>query len=475
MNDLFDKVLRVFGDLAMDKSLLWDVDVFRLPGFVAEHLAVKLSAEGLGDWLSKLKEVARNLFFDSSRRPLFRKFLVEKRRISIIDELRAWADAESGRYRGILQSVGESDVRVLGDVVDDNPMILGGGAWGLVDLEFSPETAKRSKDGKLVESPIVVVNFTPFIASVGDLQILKDARGEFTFEEWVNVLVNTLGFNHEAYQTMERKLALISRLLPLIEENLYTVEFGPKATLKSLVYKNVGRYVKLIRGTVSSEVLFYDPKKGLHGEVAVRDSIVFEDLAKSVFKEAKELASSIASFMASSLYDMGGGKAKSRCSMAFLVDAEFEGKNEYSIIESFVHAFPRPLMTLSFMENIHGVVRGWIIPKATPLGHYLSQGLGISLDYFSEALHSLRKLSLVNEVDRCLEIYGANTAIDEVAVKKLSSAFVKLLFPNLEFDREELKVVVSLAVEMRRKVNDWLCRTFPTSAVSSKLYFKVKA
>jgi len=129
---------------------------------------------------------------------------------------------------------------------------------------------------------------------------------------------------------------------------------------------------------------------------------------------------------------------------------------------------------LTLIDRIRGVVPGWELPKIGRARYHLSQGYGIALDYFSEALHELRKESLVGEVGRHVEILGNATIRDERAVKKIVGAFIKLLFPNLEFDKRELQAVVQYAVELRQRVRDWLHKLSPGEFPREELSYKVR-
>lgn len=474
VGDLYAKIRRAFGDYAVDKSLLHETEISRLPGFVAEYLITEFAAEYPDDWQTRLREFIKQHYFEASEKEYLKHRLVEERRIKIIDELRVWVDLESGEHRGIIPSIGESDVRVPPDIARNYPMTMITGMWGLIELEYSPETARISEN--FVENPVIVTGFTPFQAPTSDPKILAEARGYFTFEEWLDVLINTIGYNHNAYPGIGRKLVLLSRLLPLVEENLHIVEFGPKATGKTYVFRNVSRYTRIIvGGMISPAALFYNLRNGMPGEIAVRDSVVFDEISKVRFPNPDEIVAKLKDFMESGQYERGRQRVTSGCSLAMLGNVEVEEREgAYVPVEDLTYILPKPMRDSALIDRIRGLIPGWELPKIGRARHYLSQGFGIALDYFSEALHTMRKESLVGEVGKHVELIGNTTIRDEKAIKKIISAFMKLLLPNLQFDKSELKVVVEYAVEMRQMIRDWLHKLSPGEFPKERLSYAIK-
>ena len=461
--DIFAKIKRAFGDYAVDKKLLQEAVVSKLPGFVAEYLMTEFSLQYPSDWMNRLREFVKKHYFEASEKEYVKHLLVEEKRIKIIDELRIWVDLETGEHRAIISSIGENDVRVPADIARSHPNTMITGMWGLIELEYSPETARTDQKGELLENPVMVVDFQPFQSPTSDPGILREARREFSFEEWLDVLINTVGYNHNAYPTTERKLALLSRLLPLVEENVHLVEFGPRATGKTFIFRNASRYTRIIvGGMISPAALFYNLRSGIPGEIAVRDAVVFDEISRVRFPNPDEIVAKLKDFMESGHYERGKQKVTSGCSIVMLGNVEVEERGGvYVPVEDFTYILPQPMRDSALIDRIHGVVPGWILPKIRQASYHLSQGYGIALDYFSEAMHVMRKESLAGEVGRYLELSGAVSIRDEKAVRRMMSAFLKLLFPNLEFDKKELRIVVDFVVNMRQRVRDWLHRLSP--------------
>ncbi|MEM4629576.1 MAG: BREX system Lon protease-like protein BrxL [Zestosphaera sp.] len=476
MSDLFAKVRRVFGDYAVDKSLLQVAEISRLPGFVAEYLMTEFSINYPDGWEERLREFVKKHYYDASEKEFVKHLLIESRYVSIIDELRVWVDLESGEHRGILQSIGENDVRVPADIARKHPMLMITGMWGLVKLQYSPETAKKDSEGRLLENPVVVVGFEPFQSPTSNPKILEEGRMHFTFEEWLDVIINTVGYNHDAYPTKEKKLVLLTRLPPLNEENVHLIEFGPKATGKTYVFRNASRYTRIIvGGLISPAALFYNLRNGMPGEIAVRDSVVFDEISKVRFPNPDEIVAKLKDFMESAQYERGKQRVTSGCSIVMLGNVEVEEREgAYVPVEDFTYVLPKPMRDSALIDRIHGVIPGWVLPKIRQAKHHLSQGYGIALDYFSEVLHVMRKESLVGEVNKHVELSGNITIRDERAVKKMVSAYMKLLFPNLEFDKRELEVVVRHVVDLRQRVREWLHKLSPGEFPKERITYAVR-
>ncbi|MEM2352443.1 MAG: BREX system Lon protease-like protein BrxL [Thermoproteota archaeon] len=476
MSDLFAKIRRVFGDYAVDKSLLQVAEISKLPSFVAEYLMTEFSLNYPSNWQEKLRNFIKNHYFEASEKEYVKHLLIEKKRIAIIDELRVWVDLESGEHRGILQSIGENDVRVPVDIARANPMTMITGMWGLIELEYSPETAKKDLDGNLIENPVITVNFTPFQSPTSDLKILEEGRKHFTLEEWLDTLINTIGYNHNAYPTVEKKLTLLSRLLPLAEENLHLIEFGPKATGKTFIFRNVSRYTRIIvGGMISPAALFYNLRSGMPGEVAVRDSVIFDEIAKVRFPNPDEIIAKLKDFMESGKYERGSQKVTSGCSIVMLGNVEVEEREgEYVPVEDFIYILPKPMRDSALIDRICGIIPGWTLPKIKQAKYHLSQGYGIALDYFSEALHTMRKESPIDEVSKHIELLGNITIRDERAIKKMLGAFLKLLFPSMEFNNRELKIIADYVVRLRQKVREWLHKLSPGEIPRENIAYIIK-
>lgn len=476
MSELFAKIRRAFGDYAVDKSLFHITEISKLPGFVAEYLITEFSYSFGSSWKEKLIEFVRKHYFEASEKEYVKHLLIEKKKISLIDELVIWIDLESGEHKGILRSIGEYDIRVPADIAREYPMTMITGMWGLIKLEYSPETAKKDQFGNFIENPIIITNFKPFQAPTRDPKIFKEARQYFTLEEWLDVLINTIGYNHNVYNSLRKKIFLLSRLLPLVEENMHVIEFGPKATGKTYVFRNVSRYSRIIvGGMITPAALFYNLRSGMPGELAIRDCIVFDEISKIKFPNPDEVVAKLKDFMESAQYERGKQRVTSGASIVMLGNVEVEKRDEaYIPIEDLTYILPKHLRDSALLDRIRAFIPGWELPKIGQSKYHLSQGYGIALDYFSELLHEMRKESLVGKVSSYLELSDNATIRDEKAIKKIISGFIKLFFPDENFSREEFQTIVDYALELRQNIRDWLHKLSPGEFPKERISYKLK-
>jgi len=322
---------------------------------------------------------------------------------------------------------------------------------------------------------VVVTDFYPFQSPDTDPGILEEARQYFTLDEWVDVLINTIGLDPTVYSPRQ-KLVLLSRLVPIVEGNVNVAEFGPRQTGKTYLYRNVSNYVRIISGgNISPAVLFYNLRTRVPGELAVKDVVVFDEVSKVKFSNPDEMMGKLKDYMESGIFERGDKKVPSDASLTFMGNIAVEmGSEGYVPVEDLTYVLPQPMRDSAFIDRIHGLIPGWELPKISQAKYHLSKGYGIASDYFAEALHSMRKESLTGLISQHVELSDNFKIRDEKSLKRVTSGLLKLLFPNKEFDREELKRVVELALEYRQRIRDWLHKVDPGEFLKEKLSVKVK-
>jgi ATP-dependent Lon protease len=351
--------------------------------------------------------------------------------------------------------------------------MLVNGMWGLITLKRVNPIEVWGR-----EVSVAVTEFRPFQAPETDPGIIREARGCFTLDEWVSALVNTIGLDPGVYSPRQR-LLLLSRLIPLVEGNVNMVEFGPRQTGKTYLYRNVSNYVRIISGgTVTPATLFYNLRTRVPGELAVKDVVVFDEVSKVRFPNPDEVMGKLKDFMESGQYERGDKKATSDASLVFMGNVEVErdktAEESYLPVEDLTYVLPEPMRDSAFIDRVHGLLPGWELPKISQSKIHLAKGYGIASDYFSEAMHTMRKASLMGEVSKYIEFSNEFKIRDEKAVKKIISGFLKILFPNMQFDKDELEQVARLALEYRQRIRDWLHILSPGEYLKEKLNIKVK-
>jgi ATP-dependent Lon protease len=468
MSELFNKIKRCFGDYAVDKRLVYELELTKLPRYVAEYLISEF--KGSDNWEDKLRDFIRKHYYEPEEKELVKHKLVTEGSVRVLDELRVIVDIETKTHIGILQTL-DIWAEVPVDIVERNKATLTTGMWGLITIKNMPWA--KEVFGRPIGA--VVVDFIPFQSPEVDPGILEDARSCFTLDEWIDVLINTIGLDPNVYN-LRQKLILLSRLVPVIECNVNIAEFGPKQTGKTYLYRHLSNYVRIISGgTISPATLFYNLRTRVPGELAVKDVVVFDEISKVRFPNPDEMMGKLKDYMESGMFERGDKKAVSDASLVFMGNITVEMTPEgYVPVEDLTYVLPQPMRDSAFIDRIHGLIPGWELPKISQSKYHLSKGYGIASDYFAEALHLMRKESLGLLLSKHLEFSENFKIRDERSVKKIASGLVKILFPDKSFDKDELKRVIELAVEYRQMIRDWLHKVDPGEFPKERLVVKAR-
>ena len=479
MSDASTKTKSVFGDLAVDKRIASKHELTRLPRFVVEYLVAEFTELCGGKFdnscADKLNKFVAKYYHESREKDAVLHTLITKGNIRLIDEIKVDTDIRQAIYRAHLPSLNIRDAMINRSLVDEFPNLLTTGMWGLATLIYAPDSVPKDNVGRPLMSPILIENFEPFQASETDIKIYQEAREYFTLEEWVDVLINTIGLNPDRYN-FRQKLILLSRLVPLIEANVNMMEFGPRATGKTFLYRNITYYTRIFSGgNISSAVLFYNIARRVLGEIGVRDAVIFDEISKVKFTNPSDMMGKLKDYMESGHFERGPKKGFSTSSLMFMGNIQVEKReNVYIPVEDFTYALPQDMRDSAFIDRIHGVIPGWELPKISKSGTHLSKEYGIASDYFCEVLHNFRREHYGYKLSENIEISDDFTIRDEKAIKRVFSGLLKLLIPNGSYDSKEIKIIIELAIEYRQRVNDWLHILAPGEFPKKRLGYVLK-
>jgi len=343
--------------------------------------------------------------------------------------------------------------------------------WGTAKLNYQPSILP---DEAVTQTPIIITNFEPLQYSNISLEEFKKKQSRFTLEEWIDVLMNTMGMNPDVYDNRQ-KLIYISRLIPLVEQNVNTMELGPRATGKSYLFKNISYYVRLYSGgQVTPAVLFYHQVYRTLGDLGIRDCVIFDEVAKITFKNPDEIMGKFKDYMESGEFERGRlRRSRSGCSLMFMGNIEVQGKVP---AEDFSAVMPDCMNDSAFVDRIHGMIPGWELPKIEQSEVHLSNGYGFITDYFCEIMHELRKESFRYHISNHVKLDarpGKVTIRDQKAVLNIASGLVKLLSPGEKEDLSVIDMAVKLAVEYRQRVHEWLCTLSPGEFQPKTLHYEI--
>ena len=373
--------------------------------------------------------------------------LRERGSYTVIDKLTVRLNIKADRYEAEFSNLGIRGIPVLPEYASRYDRLLCGGIWCIVQLEY--EFIEEDKN----VSPIRIRKLTPIQMPHVDMDEVKSGRKAFTKEEWITILLRSTGMEPESFSEREKWL-LLARMLPLVENNFNYCELGPRSTGKSHIYKEISPNSILVSGgqtTVAN--LFYNIGSKTVGLVGLWDCVAFDEIAGINFKD-KDGIQIMKDYMASGSFARGKEEKAASASMVFVGNIN----QEVSVLLKTSHLFePFPdamAYDTAFLDRMHCYLPGWEIPKFRP--DSFTNGYGFITDYLSEFLRELRKESFGDAPDRYFRLGGSLNQRDTIAVRKIVSGMMKLLYPDGVFGKEEVREVLVFALEMRRRVKEQL-------------------
>jgi len=467
------KLKRVFQDEVVNKRLSRIQEIDRLPRFISEYVARELCGDTEDPaGMAVLQRFVKQYYPEPKDRDRVLHEIMTKGDYTLLDEFKVRVDPKRNMRRVEIPSLQVHDAMIIPSILEEHKALLEAGMWGTAKLSYQPTVLP---DESNPQTPIIITGFEPLQYSNIRLEEFKEKRAEFTLEEWLDVLMNSLGMNPDIYGHRE-KLLYISRLVPLVEQNVNLVELGPRATGKSFLYKNISYYVRLYSGgQVSPAVLFYHGTFRTLGDIGVRDCVVFDEVARIGFRNPDEVIGKLKDYMESGEFERGRlRRARSGCSLVFMGNIEVKGRLP---AEDFSTVMPECMRDSAFIDRVHGVVPGWELPKIEQSDVHLSNGYGFITDYFCEIMHELRKETFRYHISKNVALdagTGKVTIRDQKAILRIASGMMKLLSPHDRKDEEALGLAMRIAVEYRQRAHDWLCNLSPGEYEAKRLSYRIK-
>ena len=297
--------------------------------------------------------------------------------------------------------------------------------WGVIELGYRlpDDTVKPKITGK-----IKMTGFTNFCPYVADLDYYKDVRSEFTTAEWIDILLGAIDYNAAGYNTEDEKLAMLTRLLPFLEKRLNLLELAPKGTGKSYVFGNLSKYGTLTDGgKITRAKMFYDTSRHTPGFVVGTDYVAIDEVKLVTFNDVNEMRSIMQGYMERGRFNIGGYEGESSAGIVLLGNIAIDNMDEY---KSMFSELPSLFQESALVDRIHGFIKGWDIPKMSD--NLKVSGWALNTEYFCTVLHMLRDdASYGAIVDEIVEVSGNAYVRHTEAVKRIATAYLKLLFPNV--------------------------------------------
>ena len=366
---------------------------------------------------------------------------------TVIDKITVNLNIKTDSYEAEFSNLGIKNIPISEEYPTKYDRLLCGGIWCIVQLEY--EYVEEDKH----RSPILIHKLTPIQMPHVDIDELKQGRKAFTEEAWIKVLLRSIGMEPDKFNDRERWL-LLTRLLPLVENNFNLCELGPRSTGKSHIYKEISPNSILVSGgqtTVAN--LFYNMGRKTGGLVGLWDCVAFDEVAGIHFKD-KDGIQIMKDYMASGSFARGKEEKAASASMVFVGNIN-QSVDVLLKTSSLFDPFPPEMGTdTAFLDRIHCYIPGWEIPKFRP--EHFTDDYGFITDYLAEFIRELRKEQHGDELDKYFRLGKNLNQRDTIAVRKMVGGFIKLLYPDGEYTKEQLEEILKISLEMRRRVKEQL-------------------
>jgi len=456
MNVLDNKITTQFAGMVVRKDLVKTVKGNAIvPSYVLEYLLGQYCAtsdeDSIASGIETVRKILREHYVHRNEANLVKSKIRERGRLKVIDKITVRLNDKRDAYEATFANLKISGVLIDADTVKSNQKLLVGGVWCLADLEYQPA-------GEANVVPWILENLKPIQISHFDYDLYLEIRQEFSTEEWMDLLMQSMGLNPAEFG-WRNKMIQLTRLIPFCERNYNLIEMGPKGTGKSHIYSEFSPHGILISGgEVSVPKLFVNNATKEIGLVGYWDVVAFDEFTGKKRKD-QALVDILKNYMANKSFSRGIDTIGAEASMAFV------GNTRHNVPYMLKHAdlfepVPEQYHDAAFLDRLHFYVPGWEVEIIRE--EMFSDGYGFVLDYLAEILHHMRVFDYNQAYTEYFELLPGLSTRDETSINKTFSGMMKVLFPGGEAPKEEIKKILDFAIEGRKRVKEQLLRIDPT-------------
>ena len=430
-----------------------------VPTYVLEYLlgqhCASFDDEIIAHGLEKVKDILKKNFVRRDEAEMIKSQVREKGSYRIIDKVSVKLNDKKDVYEATFSNLGIANASIDDETVKKHPKLLTSGVWCIVTIAYFFSEERNSV-------PWIVESLRPIQISNVNVDEYREIRKFFSTEEWLDLLIQSIGFNAEHFSFRD-KLVQLMRLIPFCENNYNFMELGPKGTGKSHIFSELSPHgILLSGGDVTEAKLFVNNASGKIGLVGFWDTVAFDEFAGSTKSVDRKLVDIMKNYMANKSFSRGREVYGANASMAFI------GNTEHSVAYMLRHnnlfsALPKSYYDTAFLDRIHAYIPGWEVSKLR--NEMLTDGYGFIVDYFAEILRELRKEDFSHLFKAHFELSEDLTTRDRTAIQKTFSGLTKILYPNADCNVAEIEVILAFAIECRKRVKDQLVKmddTFET-------------
>jgi ATP-dependent Lon protease len=440
-----------------------------VPTYVLEYLlgqhCASFDEEIISDGLQKVKDIIKNNFVHRDEAEMIKSNVRERGSYRLIDKITVKLNERRDIYEASFSNLGINAAKIDDETVKKHPKLLTGGVWSIITLGYF------FSEDKSAASPWIIESLKPIQISSVNIEGLKGVRHHFSKEEWLDLMIQTIGFNPE-YFTFRDKLIQLSRLIPFSENNYNFIELGPKGTGKSHVFSELSPHgILLSGGDVTEAKLFVNNASGKIGLVGFWDTVAFDEFAGSQKQVDRKLVDIMKNYMANKSFSRGRDVYGANASMVFI------GNTEHSVNYMLKHnnlfsALPKAYYDTAFLDRIHAYIPGWEVKKLR--NEMLTDGYGFIVDYIAEILRELRKEDFSNLYKPYFSLPEALTTRDRTAIDKTFSGLMKIIYPDGKCSKSDISEILAFALESRKRVKDQLVKMDDTFETIDFGYFDLE-
>lgn len=451
MDSLDKKVFELFSGRVVPKGATKKIkNSANVPTYVLEYLlgtyCTSDDEKEIEEGIEQVKRILSDNYVRPDEAEKIKAKIKENGNHTVIDKLSVKLNERTDQFEADFLFLGIHGIFVHPKYVREYEKLLAGGIWCIVDLSYL-----YSEDDKK-QSPFVINDITPIQMPNLDKSEIIEARHNFTKDEWIDFILRSSGMEPTQFE-YRVKWHLLARLVPLVENNVNICELGPRGTGKSHIYKELSPNSILISGgqtTVAN--LFYNMSRRQVGLVGLWDCVAFDEVAGISFKD-KDGVQIMKDYMASGSFARGKDAIQANASMVFVGNIN-QSVDSLLKTSHLFEPFPEAMIDSAFFDRMHAYIPGWEIPKMRP--EYFTDNYGFISDYIAEFFREMRKVPQTDAFDKYFKLGRCLNQRDTIAVRKMVSGLVKIIYPDGHYTEEEVEEILKYAIEGRRRVKEQL-------------------
>jgi ATP-dependent Lon protease len=453
---LNQKIFKQLGDRVILKPLTrWNEAYKEFPRYVMEYLVSRyVDVHAPVDGQRKIDKILSEHYSESAKKELIKSRIKEQGQYTLLGQLTVRLDQAKDHYWADVPALGDNTVRVSEKVLDQYAdVLLTSGAWGTMEVEYDATYEIKGR-----KYPFYIRVFSPLQYTRLNLDDFVSKRPAFTDDEWIDLIVQSIGFNPARFDRRTKMLMLL-RLVPFVESNYNMIELGPRETGKTYTFRNTSnRSFVVSGGKATPATLFYNKATRKLGVIGLKHIVFFDEIGNTRFDDTEASISVLKDYMQTGKFSRGDQEFSAQCSIVLggNIDTDLGRKQPDSKYRHLFEVLPVELQDAAFLDRIHAYLPGWEMPKIRPENY--ATGYGLLTDYMAEIFAELRRRNFQTHVTACVDMKGM-TGRNQDAIKKTTAGLLKLIYPHRipeSMTRDEIAPLLAFSIEMRKRVIDQL-------------------